>query len=150
MEKRVFIVLDNDPKLTQVASKLASDLVRFRGEDSIAVAKPESRAGEAIPDKTQLAAWPASLKNDSEIRNWLNSLEIAKSARWLHVVKGSTELLRDPSEFITQLEKTMDVLDYSFWLSTVCDPCNYLYSKFCPREIIDVDDPKHAKLGLPN
>lgn len=42
----------------------------------------------------------------------------------------------------------MDVLDYSFWLATSCDPCNYLYQKFCPRVVVDVDDPKYEKYGL--
>lgn len=65
------------------------------------------------------------------------------------MVSGSTELLKDPNEFVGQLEATMAALDYSFWLSTSCDPCNYLYSKFCSRVVVEVDDPKYAKLGLP-
>lgn len=43
----------------------------------------------------------------------------------------------------------MDVLDYSFWLSTSCDRCNYVYSKYCPRATVELDDLKYAKLGLP-
>lgn len=147
MEKRIFVVLDKQKELAGVASKLAADLAKLP-DCRVVVARPEADAGEA-PTGTSLVAWPATLKNDAAIRNWINSQAGIKTARFLHVVDGSTELLKDPSEFLAQLEKTMDVLDYSFWLATSCDSCNYLYQKFCPRVVIALDAPEYQKLGLP-
>lgn len=149
MEKRVLVVLDKQEQLPEVASKLASDLAKLP-DSRVLVARPRSSSGEALPEGIQLLAWPAELRTDAAIRNWINQAAEVKTARFLHVVDGTTELLKDPSEFLSQLEKMMDVLDYSFWLATSCDPCNYLYSKFCPRAIVDVDAPEHQKLGFPS
>lgn len=42
----------------------------------------------------------------------------------------------------------MKALDYSVWLSTVTDPCNFVYSKYNPRIRISCDRDECAKIGL--
>lgn len=57
-------------------------------------------------------------------------------------------LLKDPSSFLDSIEKMMDILDYDVWLDTICDPCNYVYSKFNPRVSVDIDRDDVKKLDI--
>ena len=41
----------------------------------------------------------------------------------------------------------MDKLDYNVWFNTICDPCNYVYHKYCPRAYIILDDEQYSKLA---
>lgn len=91
MEKRVFVVLDKQKELSEVASKLASDLAKLP-DSHVVVARSGSRAGEALPEGSQLLTWPDELKTDPAIRNFVNQSAEAKMARFLHVVDGSTEI----------------------------------------------------------
>ena len=86
----------------------------------------------------------------SKARNFINAFfkEEEKFGGFLHVVEDLVEVKSDPSKFINQLEKMMDVLDYGVWFNTTCDPCNYVYSKFNPRVSIDLDREDVKVLGL--
>lgn len=57
------------------------------------------------------------------------------------MLEDTTVVLRDPSAFLEELECAMNVLDYSVWFSTVCDNCNYVYSKYISRMTVNVDMP---------
>ena len=35
----------------------------------------------------------------------------------------------------------MSALDYSLWLNTTCDPCNYVFKKYNPRVGVSLDHP---------
>lgn len=98
-ERRVFVVIDRDPTITQVATKLAADLAAA-ALGRVYLARPASRAGESIAAGVEFTGWPDSLPNDAAVRNWINKSEFAKRARYLHVIDGSTEIVRDVSEFI--------------------------------------------------
>ena len=51
----------------------------------------------------------------------------------LHVISDCVNILSDPSGFMNDLDSMMREFDYPLWLSTVTDPCNYIYSKYSPR-----------------
>jgi hypothetical protein len=88
---------------------------------------------------------PAKLKN--LIIDWTED-HVKKG--FLHIVESSVEILKDPAEYVTTLEKTMEVLDYRSRFSTVTDPCNYVFNRFNPRVQIDFEDDENIKeLGLP-
>lgn len=58
---------------------------------------------------------------------------------------------KDISMYVDKLEKTMVALDYNVHLATVTDPCNYIFSKYCPRLTIDIDDEDiKSRLSLPD
>lgn len=66
----------------------------------------------------------------------------------LHVLEDTTCIMSSPKQFIDDIEHAMDVLDYDVWLSTTCDPCNYVYKKFNPRLSVAMDRAELFKLGL--
>lgn len=90
---------------------------------------------------------PAECDNEPKVRNWINS-RYAGFSGFLHVLTDSVELLRDPSGFVSDLERMMSALDYPLWLNTACDGCNMVYSKYNPRMRIQCDRPECEKLGL--
>lgn len=52
--------------------------------------------------------------------------------------------------FIDDVETMMNVFDYHVWFNTVCDGCNYVYSKYNPRISIHLDIADiQVKTGLP-
>lgn len=51
----------------------------------------------------------------------------------LHVLSDDVAVQRDPSGFMDDLESMMREFDYPLWLSTVTDPCNYVYGRYNPR-----------------
>ncbi len=81
------------------------------------------------------------------MRNWVNA-QYGGFDGFLHVLADTVEVLKDPSQFVVQLESAMKALDYSLWLSTVTDPCNYVYSKYNPRIRISCDREECSKVGL--
>ena len=62
--------------------------------------------------------------------------------KFLHIVSSNVELLKDPQQFLDELEDMMVKLDYHVWLSTVCDECNYVFGKYNPRIRVSFDDDK--------
>ena len=66
----------------------------------------------------------------------------------LHVISDDIELLKDPSAFIGDLESMMREFDYPLWLSTVTDPCNYVYEKYNPRMVLGNDMPALREKGI--
>lgn len=81
-------------------------------------------------------------------RNYINKFYKDQGfSGFLHVVEASTKLLKSPNEFIDSLEKMMDVLDYDVWFNTECDPCNFVYHKYCPRCYVQVDEQKYEGIG---
>ena len=66
----------------------------------------------------------------------------------LHVISDNVDVLRDPSGFMDDLESMMCELDYPLWLSTVTDPCNYVYGKYNPRLMLVNDMPELQHFGM--
>lgn len=66
----------------------------------------------------------------------------------LHVISDNVSVLRDPSDFMDDLDSMMRELDYPLWLSTVTDPCNYIYSKYSPRFVLVNDMQEMRGAGM--
>ncbi len=64
---------------------------------------------------------------------------------FLHVVNWNTVVNKDLTPFLESIEDMMDKLDYNVWFNTTCDPCNYVYHKYCPRTYIVLDDEQYSK-----
>jgi GR25 family glycosyltransferase involved in LPS biosynthesis len=65
-----------------------------------------------------------------------------------HILEDNVIFFKDPSKYLTTIEKTMSFLDYDIHFSTVTDPCNYIFSKFNPRITLDIDNQTLLDLGL--
>lgn len=86
------------------------------------------------------ADYPQDADTEPKRRNWLNrKIKDSGFKGFLHVVSYDTVLLKDPSTFLSQLETMMKAADYPVWFNTICDPCNYVYSKYNPRISISLD-----------
>ena len=72
----------------------------------------------------------------------------ASTTSFLHVLYDATKILKDPSDFIAQIEVMMQKLDYPVWFSTCTDPCNYVYMKYNPRLQIVLDNPETKAIGI--
>ncbi len=93
---------------------------------------------------------PESCDTLAKARNFINDFfKKEQFGGFLHVVEDAVELAASGiSQFVTSVEKMMDVLDYDVWFNTICDPCNYVYSKFNPRVAIELDREDIKPLGL--
>lgn len=67
---------------------------------------------------------------------------------FLHLIEDSVEVLKDPMQFVEDIEKAMSLLDINSYFSTVTDGCNRVYAKYNPRLRIVLDKPEYEKLGL--
>ena len=112
---------------------------------------PQFKDGE-IKGNYETIVFPKEIDSIPKRKNFI--LDHAKSIGFngfMHIVEDCIALDRDPTQYIENIEKTMDVLDYSVHFSTVTDPCNYIFKKFNPRLTIDVDDENaKTRLGLPD
>lgn len=84
-------------------------------------------------------------KNMPKLYNQLLDEEKKKQSgkhKFLHIIDSNVELLKDPQQFLEELEDMMVKLDYHVWLSTVCDECNYVFGKYNPRIRVSFDDDK--------
>lgn len=89
------------------------------------------------------------LDNDPRCRNFINRrYKDAGFSGFLHVVEGSLKFTKNPHDYLTAVERMMSVLDYDVYFNTVCDGCNYVYSKYNPRVSIEVDGEQFKPLGL--
>lgn len=93
---------------------------------------------------------PAENDTQPKFRNYVNRFFRNLSFNgFLHVISNQVLLLKDPSVFLADLEKMMTVCDYGVWFNTVCDGCNYVYSKYNSRMHINIDIPEIVeKTGL--
>lgn len=86
-------------------------------------------------DMTVLAE---DIDTEPKARNFINAYYKtdplhADTTSFLHVILDATKILKDPTPFIEQIEKTMAFADYNVWFSTCTDGCNYVYRKYNPR-----------------
>lgn len=86
--------------------------------------------------------FPTVVDTEPKQRNWINDnyRNGMKFSGFLYVIAGNTKILKDPTSFMNQLEAMMTQLDYPVWFNTICDPCNYVMSKYNPRLAISLDD----------
>lgn len=118
--------------------------------DSLTVFAPPGMALAGISSDGRRIACetiPSEADTEPKIRNWINSRYSGYDG-FLHVLTDTVEITKDPSAFVGDLENMMTALDYPVWFNTVCDGCNYVYSKYNPRMRIQCDRPECARLGL--
>lgn len=84
-------------------------------------------------------------KQRNAINRYFRSIEFSDI---LHVVSDSISLKKDPTVFLSQLETMMKTLDYSVWLNTYTDKCNFVYNKYIPRVAVALDKPELGQLGI--
>lgn len=46
---------------------------------------------------------------------------------FLHVIEDRVMIFNDPSSFMNEIEKMMNVFSLKSWYNTVCDVCNYTF-----------------------
>lgn len=150
MERQIAIVAhkcDNEQVLRDLvdalmANAVCSQIVVFSDKEM-----PTMNFGHERTTCTN-AVLPDECNTIPKVRNYINAqYKQANFNGFLHVVEWSTKINKDPSDFIQKLEQMMDALDYDVWFNTVCDPCNYVYHKYCPRSYVAIDEPQYDKLG---
>lgn len=94
---------------------------------------------ETFPDEIDIPA---------KAKNYVIQREKAAGYEWLHIIEDTVVILKDPNQFICDLESMMTLLDINSWLSTITDSCNRVYFKYNPRLKIKLDRPEYEKFGL--
>lgn len=149
MERQIAIVADQCTD-DQVLSTLVDALMANAVCQQIIVFTKDSKPSlNKAHERTSCINVVLPLECDTEpkIRNYINKQYRDSGFKgFLHVVQWNTILNKDPNDFLLKLEDMMDKLDYNVWFNTICDPCNYVYHKYCPRTYIALDDPNYQQL----
>ena len=120
--------LDNIKALINVFKPLAESVEVFTNVETLSL------------DDVVVTLFPEMIDTEVKSKNFIIDIYKAKGfSSKLHVVSYGIELLKDPTQFINDIENLMDKLDINSWLSTVTDRCNYLYNKYVPRLRIPID-----------
>jgi len=85
--------------------------------------------------------FPEDIDTEVKSKNYL--IQKYKNAGFtgkLHIVNYDVDMLKDPAEFMADIENMLDIFDIHSWLSTTTDPCNYLYNKYVPRLRVPIDN----------
>lgn len=149
---RIIAILHNDDLMTENVHNIIDIILNNDCTDSMFVFSKTEKNEFNIKNNSktcQNIVWPAECDNNTKIRNWINSY--FKSNNFLgtlHVLEDSTKILKNPFTFLNDIENMMNVLDYDVWFSTVCDACNFIYSKYNPRLSIVLDRAEMFKLNL--
>jgi hypothetical protein len=150
--KRVIAILHNDENTVDNVHNLVKTFIDNSCADCVFVCTKDPTEKFNITNGTQFCQnlhWPAECDNIPKIRNWINDFFKKQNFKgMLHVIEDSTDLLKIPTGFIVDLEHMMKTLDYDVWFSTVCDTCNFVYSKYNPRLSIVLDRAELFKLNL--
>lgn len=152
--KRIIAIIHTQNDMSENVSKVAKMIIDNDCAEQIYVFTKESKIqfDFDIVDKTagcMNVCLPETCDNNPKIRNWINSyFKTNNFDGFLHVIEDSTDLLKVPTKFMNDLEHMMTTLDYNIWFSTICDPCNFIYSKYNPRLAITLDKVEYFKLEL--
>lgn len=143
MNRTIVIELLNDEYRDNVRKNVDILMANASCKDIVVLtAQPDSNFNIAHECTTcHSLCYPNDCDTFPKRRNWLNQyFKTQQYSGMLHVLEQSTKLLEAPNVFLDQLEDMMSKLDYSVWFNTICDPCNYVYNKYCPRMSITLDD----------
>ncbi len=150
MERQIAIVADqctDDQVLTSLVDALMANAVCQQITVFTKEAKPSLNK---MHERTacQNVVLPIECDTDPKTRNYINKqYRESGFTGFLHVILWNTIIDKDPTDFLLKLEDMMDKLDYNVWFNTICDPCNYVYHKYCPRTYIMLDDPEYQVLS---
>lgn len=68
--------------------------------------------------------------------------------KWLYTIEDFISLNNETNQFsifINELEENLKIFEYDSWFSTVLEDENFVFSKFNPRIIIEIDNAEYAK-----
>lgn len=148
MSQRVFAFIVDDEQAIDIAIKQFQQLNDFSVKYDSIVAFTYKQLDNFLQQSVVIPQ--ENLSSDTLIRNYINSyFKKLNFKGFLHVISKNVIFKSKISEYVCQLEKAMDILDYSVHFSTVTDQCNYVYSVYNPRLQIHIDDEKYARLQLP-
>lgn len=146
---RVFAIYTDSNDQLSNAKTLISTLRTYGITDTIIVFSTYVIDNEV--DGNNYVVFDESLKNDAARRNFIVSwLKTNGYNDFAHVIHATIKFNHSPESFIRTIERTMRILDYPTWFSTVTDKCNYVITKYNPRMKIVMDKPEFAKLDLPS
>ena len=152
MNNRTFAILYTKDNMFDNVKKLCSTLSEFK--DNIYIfsyfdVKLSDLAGLVQQDHI-ISVDKDKYDSTPKFRNFVNKyFKDNKFDGFLHVIDNTTVILKDPKQFIQEIEQTMTVLDYDVWFSTVTDQCNFVYQKYNPRVNVVLDKPEYKKLDIP-
>lgn len=139
---RVIALQFDDDKARDNALAFIAKIVEYKVDSTLLVFRKNGLAPLGVKDNADIEfEFPEDIDNDSKMKNFILKKMYADGFKgFLHIVSQTIVLHKNPNAYLDKLEHTMDVLDYSIYLSTVTDPCNYVFKKFCPRMSLDIDD----------
>lgn len=110
---------------------------------------PESATKILDCPEAEVIRMPAEVDQHVKAKNFV--LDYYKKSgfdSWLHILEDTIEVLKDPAEFMNDIEHCLELLDLNSYLGTVTDGCNRVYAKYNPRLRLVLDKPEYEKLGL--
>lgn len=149
MSKRIIAIQAENTDQNSI--KLINDVISYQIECELVVFKDKQSEIE-IKDNIEYVNYPDDITTISKRKNFIiKHCEKKNSCGFLHIIEPTTELLKNPNEYINAIENAMNVFDYDIHFSTVTDGCNYLFNKFNPRLTLDIDEIEiKQKLNLPD
>lgn len=152
MDNRIVAILHNDSAMVENVKNIVNTMFENKVAQQVYVFTEKPDTSFNISDNGQVCSnvnWPSECKSAPQRRNWVNKyFKTSNFTGKLHVLEDNTEILKAPNTFITELENMMDVFDYDVWFSTVCDTCNFVYSKYNPRLAVMLDKVEYFKFNL--
>lgn len=150
LTQRTFAILNwyNDARrehtvLSDIIPKLPAS------EPIVVFTKANSAVSASLNDikdrpNISVAIIPEEIKTRPQLKNYAIKYfmtETRPHSRFLHVLEDSTVIVKDPTQFINDIEYMMPLVNRNYWFSTCTDPLNYVYAKYIPRLNIRLDSP---------
>lgn len=148
MNNRIFAIDCHASNCVQNAIKLAETIHKYDPNVKVYVFSNDNI--ENIPEFAKNIAF-VDCDKTSQKKNFITKyFKNAGFNGFLHEIEASVEIKKDFSNYVSQLEHVMTVLDYAVHFSTTTDVCNFVFKKYNPRVRIDLDYPQFDSLKLPN
>ena len=81
------------------------------------------------------------LTHNTKLKNYVTKYFFDNGFKgFLHEIEDSVQIMKNPSVFLEKIEEMMSKLNQKSWLNTTCDGCNFIYAKYNPRLILNVDE----------
>lgn len=148
---RQFAII-HDGESTRYLFNLIKDFQNYGIKDSIYIFTEENYEIDKFRDDIDMndidmsnivnVVFPKDITTPSQEKNYVNLFfkSVLKTTGFLHVIESNIKLLKNPNDFLNNIEKMMELLDYDSWFNTIGDKCNFLYNKFNPRLFLDLPE----------
>ena len=127
MDRFFAIICSNENNnVSQILANINSDkvVIFYTSEEYISTIDKE---------KYEVVQIPSEKDNQAKIKNFAIKYMKENHSCWLHLIEDTIEILKDPTQFISDIEKTLDVFGLNSFFSTITDICNYVFQKYNPR-----------------